>query len=154
MKSLALAAMTACALSALTCPSQAADNTSWKTIVGLHQPGNLVDGIPGGAQPWSTLEGEASVDLRTGDVEFDVRGLVLAGGDAVGTTANITTVAGTIACGAGAIASTPQVPLSAQGNARFEGAVMLPASCTGANIDFLVTIPAGRWIANGAVRRP
>lgn len=148
-------AMAACVLPAMSVSSRAdSDNVSWKTIIGIAQAGNVVNGIAGGGQPWSTLGGEASVNLRNGEVEFEVKGLVLAGGDTIGTTATITSVAGTVVCGTGASASTPQVPLSAQGNANFEGRVNLPASCTDANINFLLTIPAGRWIANGSVRRP
>jgi hypothetical protein len=154
MKTTALMVTTTCALIAMSVSSQAADRTSWKTIIGIAQAGNVVDGIAGGGQPWSTLGGEASVDLRGGDVEFEVKGLVLAGGDTIGTPAGITSVAGTIVCGPGVSVSTPQVPLSAQGDAKFEGTVFLPSSCTSSNINFLLTIPAGRWIANGAVRRP
>jgi hypothetical protein len=75
---------------------------SWKRIIGIIQAGNMVFDIAGGGLPWSTLGGEALVNLSTGHVEFEVRGLVLAGGDAIGTRAGISQVKGTIACGAGA----------------------------------------------------
>src|SRR5262249_43205616 len=58
----------------------AADNVRWSTVVGIVQAGNLVGNIPGGGQPWTTLGGHASVDLSAGRAEFEVRGLVLAGG--------------------------------------------------------------------------
>ena len=118
------------------------------------QAGNVVDGIPGGGQPWSALEGTARVDLFSGDIEFEVRGLVLAGGNTIGTPGAITQVAGTIACGVGVTASTPLVALSPQGNASFSGQITVPSGCTSANVAFLVTIPGPRWIANGAVRTP
>jgi hypothetical protein len=132
---------------------------SWKRIIGIIQAGNMVFDIAGGGQPWSTLGGEALVNLSTGHVEFEVRGLVLAGGDAIGTRAGISQVKGTIACGAGAAnqQDTPLVPLSAQGEAEFDGNIHIPATCTGSNIVFLIRIqstPTSRWIANGAVRSP
>lgn len=134
------------------------DAVSWKKIIGIIQAGNTVFDIGGGGQPWSTLGGEARVGLRTGHIEFEVRGLVLAGGNSIGTPGTINQVKGTIACGAGAInqADTPPVPLSAQGEAEFDGNIIVPASCTAANIVFLIRIPApaNRWIANGTVRSP
>jgi hypothetical protein len=51
------------------------DSTSWKRIIGIIQAANPVFDITGGGQPWSTLGGEALVNLRTGPVEFEVRGL-------------------------------------------------------------------------------
>ena len=156
MKAIALVVMAACTLPLMSVASSARDRDSveWRTIIGIKQAGNVVDGIAGGGQPWSTLGGEASVDLRRGEVEFDVRGLVLAGGNSIGTPGPVASVAGTVVCGVGASASTPQVPLSAQGDAHFEGDISLPAACTSANINFLLTVSAGQWIANGSVRRP
>ena len=130
------------------------DAVSWKRIIGIIQAGNTVSGISGGAQPWSTLGGEARVSLLTGHVEFEVRGLVLAGGDSIGTPGTIAQVKGIIVCGSGSVVDTPTVPLSAQGDAEFDGNVAVPVSCT--PVAFLIRIPApaNRWIANGAVRSP
>jgi hypothetical protein len=156
MKTFALMAMTACALAVTTVSSRADDRdreTTWKSIKGITQAGNVVDGIAGGGQPWSTLSGEASVDLRDGEIEFDVRGLVLAGGDAIGTPGPVTSVAATIVCGAGQSVATPQIPLSTQGDAHFEGDIAVPAACTSANVNFLL-VAGTKWIANGSVRRP
>jgi hypothetical protein len=128
------------------------NNVSWKRVIGIIQAGNLVGNIQGGGQPWSTLGGEANVNLRSGRVEFEVRGLVLAGGNSIGTPDAINQVKGTIVCGA-ATADTPLVPLSAQGDAEFQGNLSsVPTACTPNNIAFLVRIAADRWIANGAVR--
>jgi hypothetical protein len=157
---LLLTAMTASLMTALSAPSSAGETTRWKTIIGIVQPGNAVDGITGGAQPWSALDGEARVDLGSGEIEFEVRGLVLAGGGSIGTPDGVTHVSGTIACAVGATVSTPLVPLTPQGNASFSGKVTVPLGCTGADVAFLVTTPpagtppAPKWIANGAVRTP
>jgi len=148
--------MSLCALPLMSAASFARDRdtTEWKTIIGIKQAGNVVDGISGGGQPWSTLGGEASVDLRRGEIEFEVRGLVLAGGNSIGTPGAVVSVAATVVCGVGVSVATPQVPLSAQGDAQFEGLVALPPGCNGTNIGFLLTAPNGQWIANGSVRRP
>jgi len=138
------------------------DNTvRWETIIGIIQAGNVVAGVAGGGQPWSTLGGNASVNLANGKVDFEVRGLVLAGGNAIGTPATITQVKGTLVCdtdgsaGGPVLVDTPLVTLSDEGDARFHGSVgALPAACTSEpDAAFLVRIGAGRWIANAAVLR-
>ena len=78
-----------------------ADSTRWRTIVGIIQANNPVAGIPGGGQPWTTLGGRARVDLAKGQLDFDVQGLVLAGGNSIGTPGAINMVKGTLVCGAG-----------------------------------------------------
>jgi len=143
-------------ISTMASPAEA-QTVKWRTIIGIIQAGNVVLTIPGGGQPWSTLGGEASVNLSTGRVEFEVRGLVLAGGDTVGNPGAINQVKGTVACPNGTatptIIDTPLVTLNARGDAEFEGSVgPIPTTCTPANVVFLVRIAANRWIANGAVR--
>jgi hypothetical protein len=134
------------------------NNVSWKRVIGIIQAGNLVGNIGGGGQPWSTLGGEANVNLGSGRVQFEVRGLVLAGGNSIGTPDGINQVKGTIVCNPGptqVAVDTPLVPLSAQGDAEFEGNLSsIPTVCTPNNLAFLVRIAADRWIANGAVRSP
>ncbi|HET7824194.1 MAG TPA: hypothetical protein VFK90_02630, partial [Anaeromyxobacter sp.] len=113
-------------------------------------------------QPWSTLGGNATVNLSRGRVNFRVDGLVLAGGTGIGTRAAIANVKGTLVCNPGAanqaIVDTPSTSLDALGDAQFEGefATPLPDACTsGTTFAFLVriaaTAPGDRWIANGAV---
>jgi hypothetical protein len=136
------------------------NSVRWETIVGLIQPGNSVYGIAGGGQPWSTLGGNAYVDLTNNIVEFNVRGLVLAGGNAVGTTGPIAAVTGTLACASGVEFDTGPVTLDAQGDAFFDGSfTSTPTGCTQTNAAFLIRISSsaatnGLWIANGAVRLP
>jgi hypothetical protein len=91
-------------------------------------------------------------------MEFNVSGLVLAGGNSIGTPDNITTIQGTLICIVGTttsnvILSTIPVPLNSTGDAQFSGSLgPIPTTCTSSNVAFLITIPAGRWIANGSVR--
>ncbi len=131
----------------------------WQTIVGLIQAGNVAAGITGGGQPWSTLGGQAYVDLLNSEVEFDVKGLVLAGGNTIGTPGAINQVKGTLVCAPGSasptVIDTPLVTLSPKGNASFDGSFMKStAACSPTDVAFLIRISADRWIANGAVRVP
>jgi hypothetical protein len=138
--------------------SAKADSVRWRTVVGIVQAGNMVGGITGGGQPWTTLGGRARVDLAKGQLDFDVQGLVLAGGNSIGTPAAINQVKGTLVCiVAGAtpvILDTTPVPLSPQGDADFSGPIgPIPSTCDSSNVAFLVRIAtSGAWIANGAVR--
>ena len=154
-------------MSAIASPA-VADSVRWRTIIGVSPISlnaattpptpvqNVVAGIPPGGQPWSTLGGHAAVDLAAGRVEFEVEGLVLAGGNTIGTPDGVNQVMGTLVCPVTptpVVINTVLVPLSAQGDAEFSGSVgAIPTSCTSSNVLFLVRIAAGRWIANGAVR--
>ncbi len=109
--------------------------------------------------------GKAKVNLSDGQAQFWVKGLVPAsqipGGDAlvIGTpTPAVTAVKGTIVCNATdpspfsnlVLVDTDAVPLSPQGDARFEGRVNLPVVCD--NIAFLISVASpgvvlNQWIA-------
>jgi len=139
---------------------------SWRQIVGVITAPNVdnpVAGISAGTLPWSTREGHAHLNPQTGEISFEVRGLVLNGGNASGTTGPIRTVTGTVVCSPGTngqvVLNTAEVNLSSQGNAHFNGQIDgLSVAC--ANPLFLVRIgpsfpvpgAVGRWLATGAVR--
>lgn len=140
----------------------------WEMIVGVIQPNNVVGSgtgaVTGGGQPWVVTDGRASVDLATGDVRFDLEGLVLAGGNSIGTRGTIAQVRGTLVCdtngsaggGNSVLVNTPLVDLSLQGDANFSGNVgPLPAVCLSEpDIAFLVRNSGGAWLAAGVVRVP
>jgi hypothetical protein len=135
------------------------NSVRWQTIIGIIQAGNVVGGIGGGMEPWSTLGGHAYVDLADGVVDFEVSGLVLAGGNSIGTPATVTQVKGTLVCAPESatpvVVDTPLVALSAKGNAEFDGSFSgSTAGCNATDVAFLIRISANRWIANGAVRSP
>jgi hypothetical protein len=149
--------------------SVAADplTVKWDDVIGVIQAGNQVGSgtgrITGGGQPWSTQGGKAQVDLRTGRVKFTVKGLVLAGGNTIGTPGTVTMVKGTLVCdtngsaggGNSVLVDTELVPLSAQGDADFSGDVTLAAVCqTESDLAFVIRTGSGAWIANGSVRTP
>ncbi len=137
-----------------------ATTVQWQDIVGVITAQGVFnpvsDNISSGNFAWSTSGGNARVDLATGATSFDVEGLVINGTQFSGTPGPITAVTGTLVCNPGEQAEMPidtaVVPLSARGDARFNGAIpAIPAL-------FLVRIAvpagaAGRWIATGAVRR-
>ena len=170
-------------LVALNATASQAKTIRWRSIVGIVEAANRVgsgdlgfggSGVLGGA-PWSTLGGGAQVDPNKGNVQFQVKGLVLAAGSAsafglsglpIGTPDGVTDVIGTLVCdidgsaggGTSILVDTPPVPLSSAGNAQFSGNIgSLPTACTDEpDIAFLIRIfnPAafrGVWIANGAV---
>jgi len=159
-KMLALFAVLSCAVGAFAQNNDAV--VRWKTIVGNITVSNndAVGGINPGTTPWSTLGGRASVNLVTGNVSFDVDGLVLNGGNATGTPDGVDQVEGSLICDAGkkdqTIFTTTPVQLNAQGNADFSGTFnTIPGTCT--NPLFLIRIgpdlgPNQNWIATGAVR--
>jgi hypothetical protein len=158
MKTLITAALGAVLLTAVASPSQAQRIVVWRTVTGIAQPGNVVGGITGAGQPWSAREGEIFVELDSGVVFFEVRGLVLAGGNSIGTRGSVSLVSGTLVCGPGSphpvIVRTPFVELDAQGNASGSGTFGPTAGCSPTDVAFLFRVQNGNWIANGSVRVP
>ncbi|MBV8362084.1 MAG: hypothetical protein JO189_29750 [Deltaproteobacteria bacterium] len=158
--------------------SAAGQELRWKTIMGIKESGDVVGkgtgAITGGA-PWETLGGSADLNLRTGEVNFDVQGLILAvgalfesggtdfspspgaSGLPIGTPAGLTAVKGTLVCnvtgdqGPNSVSvDTPVTTLDAQGNAHFLGSFSskIPSKCrTNAALDdaFLIRIGSGSF---------
>ena len=146
--------------------SLAETEVEWKQFVGIISPGNIVGSgtgkVTGGGAPWFASGGSAEANLTTGDVRFSIDGLVLAGGNSIGTPDGVTSVKGTLVCdttgvlnsGNSTLVDTPLVTLSAQGNAKFKGNLgSLPLACTSQpSIAFLVRTSGGAWLASGMVR--
>jgi len=141
------------------------DKLQWRSVIGILQGNNVVGtgtgaatGAPG---PWSATGGHADFSLQTGQISFDVRGLVLAAGNSIGTPGTVTQVKGTVVCdtdgsaaGNSVFVETPLVDLDDEGNARFTGRVTVPAVCgSEPDVAFLIRTASGRWIANGTVLR-
>jgi hypothetical protein len=181
-KAVALALTLLCGGGAIAASRYDSDSVvSWRNIVGVitapgvdnpvavtsDQNGNVVSKISSGTLPWTTRMGAARVDLKTGDVEFTVRGLVLIGGNTTGTSTPISQVTGTLVCNPGstdamqpqAILDTTPVALSLTGNARFSGELQTAVPYPCASPLFLIRIGpafgkfAGRWLAAGVEPR-
>lgn len=139
----------------------------WQSVIGIVQANNVVGSGTGAATgapgPWSALGGHANVDLEDGEIRFVVRGLVLAGGNSIGTPGSVLQVKGTLVCdtdgsasgGNSVLVDAPLVDLDDVGNARFSGSVgAFPAVCTSEpDVAFLIRTGSGRWIGNGTVLR-
>jgi hypothetical protein len=110
------------------------------------------------------------VNLGSGQVHFEVKGLVVAGDPSfsnIGTTSAVKRVKGTLLCndtepGIPELVDTPSVVLNKRGNASFQGQVDLPYSCIAEpdDIVFLIRIAKASeapflldlWNAAGMIR--
>ena len=124
--------------------------------------------VKGAGTPWTTLGGQAKVNLANGQFQFNVKGLVLGGGNNIGQVpSTITAVFPTFVCisttGAGNSLNTTavtivgaSVPLSASGDAQTSDTITLDGTCkTAMNVAFLIGINGRNgfaWVANGSVR--
>ena len=143
------------------------DTAQWQSVIGIMQANNVVGSGTGAATgapgPWSALGGHVNVVLDNGQVNFSTNGLVLAGGNAIGTPGAVLQVKGTLVChtdgsafgGNSVLVDTPLVDLNDQGDARFYGNVgPLPPVCASEpDIAILTRTASGRWIGNGTVLR-
>jgi len=138
----------------------------WQSVIGIIQASNVVGSgtgaVTGAPGPWSAQGGHVAVDLARGVIDFNVRGLVLAGGNSVGNPGAVDQVKGTLVCdtngsasaGNSVLVDTPLVELDDDGDAHFRGSVAIPAVCAAeADIAFLIRTASGRWIGNGTVLR-
>ena len=114
---------------------------------------NTVRGVNPGGQPWviARLIAEVKTDGR---VSVDGRGLLLGGGDNIGTNAN-QSVRARLFCGPVATASVHDsllVPLEPNGDFRIEGALapVPPTPCTSPVL--LIVSAGGNWFAAGILK--
>lgn len=124
------------------------------TMVGVTGPfvgtANPIRGINGGGLPWVIANGNGELQAN-GQLEVDVRGLVLAAGPAAGTNpvTNFKAIVSCLSVSNGnpttVNVSTGLFPASRTGNAHIEAKLALPSPCL-APIVF-VTSPTGAWFA-------
>ena len=160
MKTLGTAALAAVLLTASAFPSQAQNIVVWRAIIGIAQAGKSRRRYH---RRRAALVGARGRGLSRAGQRlcrvFEVRGLVLAGGNTIGTPGAVNQVKGTLVCGPGSasptVIDTALVPLDAQGNAEFSGSFSSStAGCSAMDVAFLVRTAGGAWIGNGAVRLP
>jgi hypothetical protein len=104
-------------------------------------------GVAAAGAPWVLQRG--SVQLRSdGELELEVRGLVLT---ATGNAGPVTTITASLYCGADsnttAAATTAASPLSQAGNAEIEAKVTVPATCLAPIVLVHPNGAAARYIA-------
>jgi len=116
---------------------------------------NVVQGVPPGGQPWviSSLRAEVHTDGR---IDVDGRGLLLAGGNGIGTNGG-QSVRARLIC-AGVPSDSEVVPLEADGDFRIKGSLIPtpPAICNNPVLLILngsLTAAGTRWFAAGIVKR-
>src|SRR4051812_7317128 len=108
---------------------------------------NVVRNVPPGGQPW--VISRLSADVRTdGRISVDGRGLLLAGGDAIGTTNNLS-VRARFFCDLAVFDSVAALPLEPNGDFRIQSqlAGTPPAGCV--NPVLLIISTGGNWFAAG-----
>jgi hypothetical protein len=114
--------------------------------------GTPIRGLHGGGLPWVITRGEGEVD-SAGNVEVEVRGLVLANAPPVppavrltNPVANFRAVVSCLDASGNAVnVSTGLFPASPQGNADIEATVQLPRPCRDPIV--FVTSPGLAWFA-------
>ena len=108
---------------------------------------NTVRGVSPGGQPW--VIARLTADVRSdGSISVDGRGLLLAGGNGIGTNGG-QSVRALLFCGADAPVNSDLVPLDANGDFRIDGLLSaLPANpCTTPVL--LIVNSGNRWFAAG-----
>ena len=165
-----LSAATLALLSGSSAIALSDQEVRWEAFVGNIRTGAAgavgsgTGAVNAAGAPWVATGGKARVDLASGQLHFKISGLVLADTNAIGTPANNPHVVGTLVCdtdgsaggGNSVLVSTPQVPLSPQGEADFNGDLgPLPSVCASEpDIAFLVRSVTGVYFAAAIVREP
>ena len=114
---------------------------------------NVVRGVNPPGQIWVIEELRAEVEVG-GRIRVDGRGLLLGGGNGIGTNANQSVMA-TLICEAAApftLRNTGLVPLEANGDFRIND-VLNPAPAECASPVLLIRNAGGAWFAAGIVKR-
>jgi len=111
---------------------------------------NDVRGIGPGGQPWVIRTFEAKIK-ENGDIRAEGRGLVLAGGDAIGTGGGVTVFATLFCANDGNVQhnTSPPVALQADGDFKIKDTLNPPPPATCTSPVLLIRVAAGRWIAAG-----
>jgi hypothetical protein len=117
---------------------------------------NIVRGVQPPGQIWVIEDLKAEVDLDSGRIRVDGRGLLLGGGNGIGGNAN-QSVRATLICEAAApfvLRDTPNlVPLEADGDFRIDDVLSpLPGGVCASPV-LLIRNPAGAWFAAGILKR-
>jgi hypothetical protein len=113
-------------------------------MTGIPTAGLTLHGLIGGGVPWVLDEGRAKL-FTDGRLDVEVDGLVLA----TNGTNPIANGRAVVTCSSVAVASSPVVPFSPEGNAEVSTQIDLPSSCLAPAVFFVGVLPNGaeRWFA-------
>lgn len=115
---------------------------------------NVVRGVAPGGNPWVIEKLEVRVE-RDGDIRAEGKGLVLAGGNNIGSPDSVTTIAAQLLCRTGPASfsahSSGIHPLAADGNFKFRDTLSPapPFLCTEPALLIRANNSLGVWIAAG-----
>ena len=113
--------------------SEGSKGGSFRSGVIGSNPGLTIGGVPSGGAAWVVREGKASL-TPSGELELEVKGLLISGGPLNGTTGPVTQIAASLVCGGSGgmvVATTAAVNLSPEGDAELEAKITPPATCFG-----------------------
>jgi len=118
---------------------------------------NVVRGVSPGGTPWVINKFEAKVE-EDGDIRVEGKGLVLAGGNNIGSPDGVTLVAATLFCQTSpgppatfSAHSSGAHPLAADGDFKFKDTLspVPPSPCTNPALLIRATSSSGPWLAAG-----
>lgn len=108
---------------------------------------NVVKGVSPGGQPW--IISRLTADVRSdGRISVDGRGLLLAGGDGIGTNGN-QSVRAVLFCAGAAAVNSDLVLLEPNGDFRIEGMLSATPADPCNSPALLIVNAGGRWFAAG-----
>ena len=92
----------------------------------------MFHGVAAGGAPWVLKEGQVRLST-SGELDLRVRGLVIPVAPGNGTPGPVNTISASLYCGADsetmAAATTGQVPIARDGDARIDAHITVPATC-------------------------
>jgi hypothetical protein len=119
-----------------------------ETPVSTVATANVVNGVLPGGQPWVIADLKADVDAN-GRIRADGRGLLLGGGNGIGTAAGQSVKAVLFCNGIRSETDAAGVALAANGDFRIDDALVPTPMGPCTTVTLLITNVAGRWFAAG-----
>jgi hypothetical protein len=139
----ALALLAALAFGSVASTSAGGPKVLDASLTGIPVGSLSLHGLAGGGAPWAIENGSAKL-FADGRLQVEVDGLLLLNG-----TNPIANGRAIVTCSSAAVASSPVVPFSPEGDATVSTVVELPDSCLAPAVFFLGVLPTGaeRWFA-------
>lgn len=141
---LATALLAVLAFSSVTATTASGQKVLDARMTGIPVGGLTLHGLIGGGVAWNLDDGRAKL-FEDGRLDVEVEGLVLA----TNGTNPIDNGRAIVTCSDAAVASSPIVPFSDEGDASVSTTVDLPDTCLAPAVFFVGVLPTGaeRWFA-------